>query len=352
MRDAALAVSLGALVGRRELAERYLRFATEHVFDRGDPCPCPVVAVDGERVPDERVVDGVAGWAASTPVRVGNAAREQVQYDAWGLLCDAAWVLHRAGGDVTPKTRALVARLADAVSAAGREPTHGIWELRRPSDLVAADIGRWLVLDRALRFARLGAPWARQSRQARRWRAARREARERVLAAVGADGFVPQTYEQGDARVDASALMVVVHGLLRRRDPRARRVVEHTVRALEEGPWLRRYVPPVDDDFAGTEGAFVPASWWAVEALAALGDVEAAQRRADDLCARSPRLVSEEVDAATDVMLGNTPLVWSHVGMARALYAIDAARRRRRYGAAGDVAWNLRVRLGGRWRRR
>ena len=94
----------------------------------------------------------------------------------------------------------------------------------------------------------------------------------------------------------------------------------------------------------GDEGAFLPASWWAVEALAAIGDVDAAQRRADDLCARSPRLVSEEVDPATDTMLGNTPLVWSHTGMATALYSIDEARRRRRFGPVGVALWR-RLRL-------
>jgi GH15 family glucan-1,4-alpha-glucosidase len=202
--------------------------------------------------------------------------------------------------------------------------------------LVDADIGRWLVLDRALRLHR-ARPWLRVRRD--RWSAERRAARRRVLAAIREDGSLPQTYDDADARVDASALMAVIHGLLPRRDPRARPLVERTIAVLESGPWLRRYVPDVDDEFDGVEGAFIPASWWAVEALAEIGDVAAAQRRADDMCARSPRLVSEEVDATTDEMLGNTPLVWSHTGMARALYAIDAARIRRRFGRPGLAAW-------------
>jgi hypothetical protein len=342
MRDAALSVSLAALMGRTEVAERYLEFATAHVLHDEHPCPCPLVAVDGGSVPAEREVPEVAGWAGSRPVRVGNAARDQVQFDAWGLLCEAVRVLQVSGGRVSRRSRELVERLADAVCTGGRGPTHGIWEVREPKDLVDADIGRWLVLDRAVKLRR-GRSWRRRS--GARWRSEREAVRGRVLSAIRPDGSLPQSYEASDDRVDAAALLAVIHGLIPRRDPRARRLVERTIAVLESGPWLRRYVPDVDDEFAGVEGAFVPASWWAIEALAQIGDVDAAQRRADDLCARSPRLVSEEVDATTDEMLGNTPLVWSHAGMARALYAIDTARVRRRYGAPGLALWRFAHRV-------
>jgi GH15 family glucan-1,4-alpha-glucosidase len=95
------------------------------------------------------------------------------------------------------------------------------------------------------------------------------------------------------------------------------------------------------DRFAGREGALVPVSWWAVAALAATGRVDEARERADALCTALPWLMAEEIDPLSGAALGNVPLVWSHIEAARALYILDAAQLRRRYGRAGLWAWRI-----------
>ncbi len=111
----------------------------------------------------------------------------------------------------------------------------------------------------------------------------------------------------------------------RTRDPRAGRLVTATLRRLEVGPFRYRYPPGGDEGFHGREGAFVPVSRSAVAALATVGRVEEASRRADDLCAALPRLMAEEVDPVSGENLGNAQLVWSHAEASRALYVLDAA---------------------------
>lgn len=103
--------------------------------------------------------------------------------------------------------------------------------------------------------------------------------------------------------------MAVVFGMIDGRDPRAARLVDATLDRLRASPFLYRYEPAGDDGFAGIEGAFLPVSWWAVSALAALGRVGQARRLADDLCARLPALLPEELDPAGGEGLGNVPLV-------------------------------------------
>jgi GH15 family glucan-1,4-alpha-glucosidase len=345
LRDSSLAASVAALVGRHEMAETHLRFLC-HLGDR--VFESPLVDVTGGTVPQEREVAGVTGWAGSRPVRVGNAARNQIQYDALGFVVEAVSTHLQHGGRLNRETWRLIRAIADRVCVRREEETNGIWELRKPRDLVCAEIGRWIALDRALWIARGWRPWTRR----RHWRAARARCRDRVLAELRDDGRLPQVYGGDPDTVDASGLLVVIFRMLDRRDLRAGRLVDAHLRLLGAGPFTYRYEPGLDDGFAGVEGAFVPCSWWAVSALASVGRLAEAEERAEALCAVLPPLLPEEMDPATGQALGNTPLVWSHMEMARALHLLDAAAVRRRFGFAGVVVWRAARHIRRRvWRR-
>jgi GH15 family glucan-1,4-alpha-glucosidase len=346
LRDASLAISVASLLGRRETAERYLDFV-HGLADGGRPPAHPVSTIHGDAVPAERIVDGVRGWAASAPVRVGNEAGAQRQLDAFGFLLEGISTYVQTGGRLDDRTWRLVQSVADTVAATGREPTSGIWELRRPMDLVVGDIGRWLALDRAIWIARGWRPRARR----RRWKGARDEARARVLGALRADGSLPQAFGPAGADADASSLMVVIFGMLSRRDRRAGQLLDATLDRLGAGPFLYRYDGGPGDGFCGQEGAFVPVCWWAVSALAAVGRVDEARRLAGRLDGVLPRLLSEEVDSVSGESLGNAPLVWSHAEAAGAMYVLDAAVLRRRFGPAGLWAWRIGRYLRLRWGR-
>ena len=342
LRDASLAVSVAALLGRRGAAERYLRFV--HDMTKGRQVPSgPFTDIRGGTVPDERDLKA-AGWAGSQPVRVGNGARDQVQYDGLGLLIQGVSVYLQTGGSLDSATWDLVRSTADELAGDVGELTNGIWELREPLPLVDGDIGRWLALDVALWIARLRHPLTRRSH----WKTARDAARARVLAAVRADGGLPQAYEDG-ASSDASALMIPVFALLGRGDVRAHRLVDAVRRDLGGWPFLYRFPP---EQPGGREGAFLPVSWWAVTALAVLGRYNEARDLADEMCARLPRLLAEEIDPESGHSLGNTPLVWSHMEAARAMYVLDAARIRHRWGPLGLGAWRITRYIQLRWSHR
>lgn len=144
--------------------------------------------------------------------------------------------------------------------------------------------------------------------------------------------------------------MAVVFGMFGREDPRASALVDATLRELDCAPFLYRYQPGGDDGFSGVEGAFLPASWWVVAALAACGRVDEAEDRARALDRAVPALMPEEMDPESRVGLGNVPLVWSHMEAARAMYLLDAARLRRRFGPAALAAWRGQRWLRSQWR--
>lgn len=331
LRDASLAVSVAALLGQRDAARQYLDFVHDMTKGRNVPSG-PLTDVRGETAPTEREVDA-AGWADSRPVRIGNDARDQIQYDALGLLVQAISVYLQTGGSLDAATWDLVKSIADELSGEVQAKTNGIWELREELPLVDADIGRWLALDNALWIARLRHPLTRRAH----WKRARDEARARVLSAIRSDGGLPQAYCAGRDWSDASALMVPVFALLGN-DDRAGALIDAVRADLAAPPFLYRFPPNSPE---GREGAFLPVTWWAATALAVVGRYDEARELADELCRRLPRLLSEEVDPATGVSLGNTPLVWSHMEAARTMYVLDAARVRRRFGVAGLAAWRL-----------
>jgi GH15 family glucan-1,4-alpha-glucosidase len=99
--------------------------------------------------------------------------------------------------------------------------------------------------------------------------------------------------------------MAVVFRMFGREDPRASALLDATLRELDCAPFVYRYEPGGDDGFSGREGAFLPASWWAVSALAACGRVADAQERARALDRALPALMPEEMDPESRVGLGN-----------------------------------------------
>lgn len=324
LRDGSLAAAVAAVVGEGDAAGGALDFLTALGPER--LLEAPVWDVEGRPVPIEREVAGVTGYADSRPVRVGNDASHQVQYDALGFVAEAIDIVVREGGELTPERWELARAVAERAAHGGQRPTSGIWEMRDPQPFVDADIGRWMALDHAIRLGDghlLEVPAA--------WRSARHAAGARVRSAVTADGLLPQVHPgAGDRppRPDAAGLLAITCGLFEPDDPLAGRIIDTCIERLGTGPFLHRYPPDATDGFHGVEGAFIPASFWLVTALATVGRIDEATDRLRALDAALPRLLPEEWDVAGARALGNIPLVWSHTEVIRALYAIETATAR------------------------
>lgn len=344
LRDSANAVATAALIGHIGASTEYVQFLHALVHRYGRELT-PLTTTTGDRVPEEHEVVGVSGWAGSLPVRVGNNAGSQRQIDAVACVIEAIWVHVSCGGRMHRRSWKLVDHLATLIIDTPVGASNGVWEFRDAQPLVSEELARWAGLDRALKLKRLFRPWLRR----RAWVAARRQARERAQSAVDpATGMVRQVFGEETLIPDASSLLMALNGFYRRRDPCLARLVRATISALEEGPFLRRY-PPRPDGFDGVEGSFVPASWWAVSALATIGDISAAEQRANAMCSHLPPLQPEIWSVDGQHGLGNTPLLWSHTESARALYTLHNERVRRRVGTPGLWVWRcgryVRLRL-------
>jgi GH15 family glucan-1,4-alpha-glucosidase len=236
------------------------------------------------------------------------------------------------------ETWRVVAGLADHVAASWAEPDAGIWERRAaPAHHVHSKLMAWLALDRASRIA--SARGDRRRRRQRRWT----DARDALAGDIRTRGFDigHGTYvgAYGSTELDAAVLLPLLEF-----EPAASPRVAGTIDAVHRrlgagGPLLYRY-PPGSDGLAGGEGAFLPCSFWLVQALARSGRSGEATALFDELLSLgSPLgLFGEEMDPTTGEQLGNYPQALTHAALIQAALTLGDATLRTRGGREAVAA--------------
>ena len=320
-RDASIGVAAFLGVGKGEEARSFLWWLL-HASRLQRPRLPVLLTLDGRHAPREREMDGWEGYGHSAPVRIGNGAAEQHQLDGYGWVIDAAWVLVHDGYPLHGETWRMVCGFADLVARRWREPDAGIWEVRDDADQhVHSKMMGWLALDRALRIAETHRLSDSRRRQ---WRTAR----DAIAIEVRARGFDlasgSYTRSYGSADLDAALLILPLLGIEEPHSPRVSGTVEAIRANLSAGgPLLYRY-PPGRDGLPGTEGAFLPCSFWLVQALARIGLQTDARNVFEAMldCGTDLGLYAEEMDPRTGAHLGNFPQALTHAALVSAALAL------------------------------
>jgi GH15 family glucan-1,4-alpha-glucosidase len=139
-------------------------------------------------------------------------------------------------------------------------------------------------------------------------------------------GSYTRTY--GSTGMDAAVLILPLLDLEPPGSPRIVGTIEAIRRKLSAGgPLLYRY-PPGQDGLPGREGAFLPCSFWLIQALAATGRATEADRLFADLLdyVNAIGLLPEEMDPISHAYLGNYPQALSHAALIQAALALRDAR--------------------------
>jgi len=260
------------------------------------------------------------GYRRSSPVRVGNGARSQLQLDVYGEVLAAAALLADFSGGLDRDHGRRLSEIADLVCRIWRQPDAGIWEVRaEPSQFIQSKMMCAVALDRAVALADSGYLPGTNADQWRREAAA-------IRAFVESSGYSEQgpSYRRtaGDDDVDASLLLAVLSGYDRSDAPRLIATVDAVRRVLGSGPFVYRYL--ADDGLHGEDGAFIACSFWLVEALARQGRRDEAVELMDELVglANDVGLYAEEIDPLSGDFLGNFPQGLSHLALINAAVAI------------------------------
>src|SRR6266540_187336 len=329
-RDASTGIGAFLGVGKTDEARLFMAWLL-HATRLDRPRLPVLLTLHGKHPPAERALKTWPGYAHSRPVRFGNGAADQHQLDGYGWVLDGAWLLTRAGQRLYSETWRAMRGFADQAARRWMEPDAGIWEIRGDAaHHVHSKLMAWLALDRALRIAaELGVSGRR-----RRWWQTQRDA---IAAEVTSHGFntskASYTRSYGSDDLDAAVLVLPLLGIEPPGSPRVDSTIDAISRELRApGPLLYRY-PPGQDGLAGTEGAFVPCSFWLVQALAKTGrQIEAAERFAELLALGSPLgLYAEEIDPTSRQHLGNYPQALTHAALVQAALALRDAEQGQRH---------------------
>ena len=278
--------------------------------------------LDGAEHAPERTLE-LDGYRGSRPVRVGNAAAGQTQLDIYGDVLQTALIYVQAGGRLDRETGRRLAGMADLVCRIWREPDSGIWEVRsEPRHFTHSKMMCWVALDRAIRLSEAG---QLPARHAATWQAEVLAIRDFIETRCWSQRLNSYTRAAGSEELDASLLLGVLFGYGAPEDGRMRSTVEAIQRELGHGPLLHRYSG--EDGLSGGEGAFLCCSFWLADALARIGEVEAATELMEQLMALSGDvgLYAEELDPDTSELLGNTPQGLVHLALINAAVSIARA---------------------------
>jgi trehalose-phosphatase len=280
----------------------------------------PVYTVTGGHLGVEADIRELAGYRGSRPVRVGNAAAQQLQLDVFGPIMELLDELAARGVALSPEHWRLTEAIVGAVGRRWQEADHGIWEIRAPQQHhVHSRVMCWTAVDRAIRIAR-----AFTGERPADWIALR----DQIAAEVLERGWNPALRSfvaaYGGAGLDAAALHVGLSGMIAGSDPRFAGTVEAVERALRRGTAVYRYL--YDDGLPGREGCFHICTAWLIESLVLLGERGRARDLLDQLAALfgPTGLAPEQYCPKSRESLGNHPQAYTHVGLIRAATAVAA----------------------------
>ena len=278
--------------------------------------------IAGQRYLPERELNWLAGYENSRPVRIGNAASEQLQLDIYGEVMSAFDQALRTLGKEAATSFSMLRGVIEYLETLWQQPDEGIWETRGGrKHFTYSKMMAWVAFDRAIKAAEL----LRAEAPLERWRNARAQIHQEVLDRGFSEklGSFVQSYDS--EHLDASLLLMPVVGFLPAEDPRVRSTLKAIEGGLMSGGLVMRYnTEKASDGLPPGEGVFLACSFWMVSALKLQGRDADASKLFERVVAlaNDVSLLSEEYDTSAKRLVGNFPQALSHISLVNAAVAL------------------------------
>jgi GH15 family glucan-1,4-alpha-glucosidase len=324
LRDGAFTLYALIRLGFVEEAEAFIDWLKGRLSDDAERGPLQVMyGVDGRKKLDEITLDQLGGYENSAPVRIGNAAYQQLQLDIYGEMMDSVYLANKYGNAVTYAGWLDVQRILVWLGKNWQRPDEGIWEVRGGArEFLHSRFMCWVAFDRAIRLAQkrsLSAPL-------QDWLNTRDAIRDDIFTNFWNEELQSFVQSKGSKDLDASVLLMPLMRFISPVDP----LWLSTLRAIEgrlvEDTLVHRYEAERThvDGMPGGEGSFTACSFWYIECLARAGQLEKAQLLFEKLLgyANHLGLYSEQL-GSNGQHLGNFPQAFTHLALISAATYLD-----------------------------
>ncbi|QOV40306.1 glycoside hydrolase family 15 protein [Streptomyces ferrugineus] len=327
VRDAAFCVYAMLRLGFTDEAEAFMKFLTQYVSPcpDGNSAPLQVMyGIDGRTDLTESELTHLEGHQGSAPVRIGNAASDQLQLDIYGALIDSIYLYDKWAQPISSAQWDDVCTLVDWVCQHWDQPDEGVWETRGGrKNFLYSRLMCWVAIERGIRMAnRRGLP-----ADLPRWQACRDRIYRRIMARGWSEtrkAFVQ--HEDGDV-LDAAVLMMPLAKFIAPTDPKWLSTLDALTQDLVSDSLVYRYDPEASPDgLRGDEGTFSICSFWYVEAMVRAGRVDEARLAFEKMLtyANHLGLYAEEI-SHTGEQQGNFPQAFTHLALISAAFNLDRA---------------------------
>ncbi|WP_033280374.1 MULTISPECIES: glycoside hydrolase family 15 protein [unclassified Streptomyces] len=327
IRDAAFCVYALLRLGFTGEAKAFMQFVTRYISPGdGNPSgPLQIMyGIDGRTELTERELPHLEGHQKSAPVRVGNAASDQLQLDIYGALIDSIYLYDKWAEPISSSQWDDVCALVDWVCDNWDQPDEGVWETRGGrKNFLYSRLMCWVAIERAIRLAnRRGLP-----ADLPHWLKCRDTIYRRIMDrgwSVKRQAFVQ--YEGSDV-LDAALLMMPLAKFIAPTDPKWLSTLDALTEELVSDSLVYRYNPQASPDgLRGDEGTFSICSFWYVEAMVRAGRVDEARLAFEKMLtyANHLGLYAEEI-GRTGEQQGNFPQAFTHLALISAAFNLDKA---------------------------
>jgi GH15 family glucan-1,4-alpha-glucosidase len=326
LRDATFTLYALIRLGFVEESEAFIEWLKGRLGEDAERGPLQVMyGIDGRKKLDELTLDHLKGYDNSQPVRIGNAAYQQLQLDIYGEMMDSIYLANKYGDAISYARWQDVQRMLEWLGKNWQRPDNGIWEVRGPArEFLHSRLLCWVAFDRALRLAQkrsLSGPFGA-------WLRTRDAIRKDIFTNFWNDDLQSFVQSKGSADLDASVLLMPLMRFISPVDPMWRSTMKAIEGRLVEDTLVRRYEAERThvDGIPGGEGSFTACSFWYIECLARAGELEKAQLLFEKLLgyANHLGLYSEQISQSGQ-LLGNFPQAFTHLALISTATYLDRA---------------------------
>ena len=315
IRDSYYTVQALNRLGALDVLEKYLAYLRNIIDDAGGGQIQPLYSVMGTPELDESEAEHLVGYRGNGPVRVGNAAYKQVQYDCYGQIVmptAQAFFDTRLLRMADETDFAHLEEVGEAAWAKHDQPDAGLWEFRTRQEVhTYSAVMCWAACDRLSKVAATLGKGDRVIFWKERAEAIRKTIEENAWNEKG--GYYQASFQSD--YLDASVLQMVELRFLKPDDPRFLKTFAAAERDLRRGDHMLRYA--AEDDFGAPETAFNVCTFWLIEALHLSGRSDEARDLFMSMLSHTTHsgLLSEDLDYETGELWGNFPQTYSLVGI-------------------------------------